>query len=510
MGKFIIFILVAVFSSLSASCAFSAGPAQSEENGAVADDFSSLFERGKGLKAKGEYKEAAEYFESALKVSPEGRKEGVRVELATVLGWSGDYRGAINIFSDVIRKDPENLDARMGLAANLSWAKRYDEALDEYKTILEKKPGYTDALLGLARTLSWKGEFDEAVNTYNEVLAKDPGNRQARLGLAKTLFWQDKTDASLKEVDELIAREPSDKEAKELKGRLRDANRPAFGSYYSSSTDSDSNSLSVFRALGRLNFGPHLKLDLDYSLFEAKRFDEKRQAKTLSVRDTIRLTQGLKILPRLTLVRAGTDAGDKDYLAGGISLDWRPIVGTRVIAAYGLTPLLDTTRLIGNNIRVQEHSLALIHDLRGATLNIRAGWGRYSDGNSRSDISGGASYRLFKEPALIAGFTAGYSDFSKKTFSGYFNPPHILSNAVYLTLAGDFYNEIFEYDFTGTIGTQSFNAQTEYVSSFKARLAGRVTESLSVEAGYKWSRSALESAAGFRFEEYRVGLNYIF
>ncbi|MBI5491968.1 MAG: tetratricopeptide repeat protein [Deltaproteobacteria bacterium] len=503
--KKLIFFLTIIFAFCAVQCA---RPRKAQAQDSPAADFISLFEQGRVLKSEKQFGQAAEYFKRALEAAPEGRKDEVRTELAAVLGWSGDFGGAIGLYEGLIRKNPGNIDARMGLASNLSWAGRYNEAIAEYNKILELKPGYVAAEAGIARILSWKGDLDGAIRTYKEILSKDPGNNDARLGLARTLFWQDRLDESLAALDGFTA---PGKEALKLRRSIKEAKGPALRFRFSTVSDTDSNTLRVYRAGALLNAGPRHKLDLDLSIFEAERFEESAHAKTLSVKDTIRLDKGVYLIPRLSLTDTGSNGTGSTYLGGGISLDWRPHADTRIIASYVSAPLLDTARLIANNIRVREGTVALLHDVRDATFSIAGTLSHYSDGNSRRGVAAGASYRLIDEPAsLIAGLTAEYGRFSETTQSGYFNPPHILSTAAYLTLAGGFYKEIFEYNLTGTLGVQSFNRQSEYVSSFKARLLGRITENLSVEAGYKWTRSALESAAGTRYDEYSAGINYLF
>ncbi len=503
----LIFFLTIVFALCAVQCA-RPSVIRAEDGAAAAADFASLFEQGKVLKSKKEFGQAAEYFKKALEAAPEGRKDEVRMELAAVLGWSGDFDGAIALYEGLINRNPAHIDARMGLASNLSWGRRYNEAIAEYNKILELKPGYVDAEAGLARTLSWKGDFDGAIRTYKDILVMDPGNNDARLGLARTLFWQDRLDESLAALDGLTA---PGKEALKLRRSIKEAKGPALRLRFSTVSDTDSNRLRVYRLGALLNAGTRNKLDLDLAVFEAERFQESAHAKTISIKDTMRLDKGVYLIPKLSLTDTGSNGAGSTYLTGGITLDWRPHADSRIIASYVSAPLLDTARLIANNIRVREGTVAVLHDVKGATFSVAGTLSHYSDGNSRRAVAAGASYRLIDEPAsLIAGLTAEYGRFSETTRSGYFNPPHILSTAAYLTLAGGFYKEIFDYSLTGTLGVQSFNRQSEYVSSFKARLLGRITENLSVEAGYKWTKSALESAAGTRYDEYSAGINYLF
>lgn len=133
----------------------------------------------------------------------------------------------------------------------------------------------------------------------------------------------------------------------------------------------------------------------------------------------------------------------------------------------------------------------------------------YSDGNSRYDLAGGVAISLFKEPRVVAGIVSEYRDFSERTANGYFNPPDIFSNSVYVDASGRVWQK-FIYRAKAALGTQSYEGNSDYATSFQAALEWEASRDLSLEAGYKYSRSALESASGFRFEEFRAGVNYLF
>lgn len=522
MRSLTVFLAAALFLS-SASCfAVSAqaggvnSAAGKDPGAAIAADssgFNDLLVKARSEKTRGCYGEAGRLYRLALASAPPEKREGISVELGTVLGWSGDYKGAIEVFSGVIETDPLNRDARLGLARSYSWAKEYERSKAEYRRVLKEDPNNAEARIGLARVYSWEGgegSLKESEALYREVLAKDPNNEEARIGLAKALLWRGDLDGSLKEAGEAVRNNPGDTEAAKFERRLREEKGPELGFLWASSSDSDSNDLTTYRATGYLNASPLLRLSADYSRFDASRHSDKAHADIITVRDSIKVSKDLTVTPRLSMVSTGSDAGGTTYPAGGLSADWGFYRDTTAFFSYTLYPLVDTPALIRNNIRVAETTAAVMHSRGDFTASLGASYGDYSDGNTVTGVRGNIAWKAHGSPDVVVGYIPDFREFSKKTNSGYFNPHDIISHNLYLMVAGGLYGDAVEYELTGTAGVESFDSTSEYVSAFRAKVTGHLTRNFSAFAGYKWSRSALESASGFRFEEWRAGLDYLF
>ncbi|MBI3399537.1 MAG: tetratricopeptide repeat protein [Deltaproteobacteria bacterium] len=462
------------------------------------------------LKSQGRYKEAIPLFANAVKFAAPGRRDEIKLELAAVLAWSGEFEESIRIFTEVVEANPFNMEARKGLASSYGWAGMHDKAIEEYKSILNLKPEDTEAKLGLGRVLSWKGNLDDAVEIYLSVLEKWHDNGEARLALANVLWWKGDLESSLKEADSLLLKDPENMEALRLERRLREDIGPILSFLTSKASDTDSNSLNIYKGSGYFNFGHLLRLNLDYSIFQASRLNDKGHANILSIRDSMHISKDILINPRLSLVSIGSDINNTAYLASGLSVNWNFLKNWTTIISYNSTPLVDTVQLMRNNIRLQEYAVSLLYNYRDITVAAGTAYGDYSDSNSRKDASTNIAWKITKGPDIITGYILEYRAFSKTTHSGYFNPGDFLSNKLSMTLSGKIYKERIEYDVTGAAGVQSFDAKSEYTSSLQTKLIGHINRNLSIEGGYKWSRSALESPTGYSFEEYRLGLNYVF
>lgn len=454
---------------------------------------------------------------SALIVSPASAQIDAKEEVteeslsrADALSRTGDKKEALAILERFLEERPGHTGAELLYARTLSWSGQYERAIEVYREILRREPENSEAHAGLARVLSWKGDYAASVEAYRRSLFLAPRATEVRMGLARTLWWKGDVEGSLEELDKVITREPENIEALGLERRLRLEKGPYLRANYANSVDSDDNRLELFHLAFHDTFG--LKghsFDFGYKSFDASLPYASARASVLDARDSIRFRDIILLTPRLALVSLDSDKDDTVYLTGGIGFSMPVAIGTNLSAAYNRYPLLDTAVLIENNIRVKESSLAVTHDIGRATLSASAAFADYSDGNTRYDLGGGVAVNVMDEPLVIAGLTSEYRAFSEKAVSGYFNPPHIFSNSLYLDASGRIWQRL-GYRAKATLGIQSFEEKRDLTSSFQGLLEWAASRDLWLEAGYKYSRSALESASGFRFEEFRAGLNYLF
>lgn len=442
--------------------------------------------------------------------APEHEVLGESLSSADALAKAGEYDRAIAIIEKFLAKNPANTDGQLLYARTLSWKGEYERAIEVYGKVIQREPQNAEAHAGYARVLSWKGEYERSVEAYRRSLAIEPGSVDARTGLARTLWWKGEADGALKELSRILSKEPGNAEALALEKRLRQDRGPAAKAVYLNASDSDSNRVESYQAFFADTFGlPGHRFEFAYKRFESSLPGRSATASFLDLKDSIKVMGRAVLTPRISLVSLDSGTNDTVYLTEGLSFNMPLVKGTAMTAAYSRYPLVDTARLIENNIRVREAALALTHEARGATISASALSASYSDGNSRYDLAGGLAISLFKEPRVVLGVSSLYRDFSERTASGYYNPPNIFSNSVYADASGRVWQK-FIYRAKATLGTQSYEGKSEYATSFQAALEWEASRDLSLEAGYKYSRSALESASGFRFEEFRAGVNYLF
>ncbi|MBI5236934.1 MAG: tetratricopeptide repeat protein [Deltaproteobacteria bacterium] len=481
-----------------------------QANAEGAADGSLLLTEARELKAKGRLRQAIPVYSSAIDSLDGPEKDSAAIELAAILGMKKRYKEAISLLLDVLERNPSDIEARKTLARTFGWAGEYNESIKEYEKALALNHEDAEAQTGLGRVLSWKGDLDGAESRLRKTLEGRPDNNDARLALANTLWWKGEPQASLHEVNAALSKNPADIEALRLKRRLMQELGPVLGLSFSSASDSDENKLSVYRAGGYVNEDRMLRLSLDYQRVEASRADESGEADILTIKDSIDISKGVSINPMVSFAKLKSSLGSTGLVAGGVSINWEIQKGLRAIGSVHRYALADTALLIKNDIRVNEYAVAMILDYNIVTTAFEAGSSRYSDDNSRKDLSVNIALKLMERPGIVGGAIALYRDFTEKTFSGYFNPQGFHSYSAYLTISDDIYMDRLFYSITGTAGMQAFESKNEDTTSLKASIGWRAGENAAFDAGYKWSKSALESPAGFEFNEYRLGFNYLF
>jgi tetratricopeptide (TPR) repeat protein len=135
--------------------------------------------------AAGNWATAADYFERALKLSPDS--PSLRHRLATALFRMGDERGAEQQFELVLRTAPSFRDTHYNLALIKAGSGRLDAAIAQLVIALDYDPSDSRARVTLARFLAVAGRPSEALAQYTTVLGREPLRADAALGYAMTL-----------------------------------------------------------------------------------------------------------------------------------------------------------------------------------------------------------------------------------------------------------------------------------------------------------------------------------
>jgi tetratricopeptide (TPR) repeat protein len=138
---------------------------------------------------------------------------GSQLEAADRAFDAGRHDEALALYDDVLRVDPDNVEALVRSGMLLSWARRYDDAVHRYDRALEVAPRNPRAALERAKVLSWARRYDEAARAFGGILERQPDDAEARLGLARAMSWGGQQDAARREYETLLRREPGRPEA---------------------------------------------------------------------------------------------------------------------------------------------------------------------------------------------------------------------------------------------------------------------------------------------------------
>jgi protein O-mannosyl-transferase len=141
-----------------------------------------------------------------------------------------DYRDELSLWTDTVRKCPENLRARSnlvvlhnGLGMALERRGKIDAAIAQYRRAIEVKSDYPDAHHNLAKALLGRGQVDEAVGEFRRTLESDPSNVEVYTSLGAALAERGNLDEAIVCLCQALRMHPRYKAAARHLDRVLDA-----------------------------------------------------------------------------------------------------------------------------------------------------------------------------------------------------------------------------------------------------------------------------------------------
>lgn len=159
-------------------------------------DWDARFELAKVLSYLKKYDESIIEFNKLILEKPDSN--AAKIELAKVFFFQGDAEKALNEFSKVpIEKIDDS--GLLVLADVNRQLKRYSEAENIYSDYLKRIPQDDKIRLKLAELLSWQKRYQESVAQYQIILSHLPDDIQVRRQYAQTLTWMGEEEAAVEE-----------------------------------------------------------------------------------------------------------------------------------------------------------------------------------------------------------------------------------------------------------------------------------------------------------------------
>lgn len=135
---------------------------------------------------------AHEAFQACTRLLLAGNFEpGERVRVVELRGRAAlnlfDFSGAVEDFSDVLQREPENTGALILRAKAFSYQNEHAEAAEDLQRAVALKPDDVAARVELGTQLNHAGQYDKAAEALGEAVKRDAKNQLAFTGLAKAL-----------------------------------------------------------------------------------------------------------------------------------------------------------------------------------------------------------------------------------------------------------------------------------------------------------------------------------
>lgn len=129
---------------------------------------------------------------------------GMQRTLAQQHAQRGQVKKAIDIYEQIEKVMPEDLESRAQLATLYSRQNKHDKAVDIWKALLEADPENTKYQDGLVDTYQDADKTDEAVELAQQYIASDPESSVHHIRLAGLYAADDQVDAAIATYEKAI------------------------------------------------------------------------------------------------------------------------------------------------------------------------------------------------------------------------------------------------------------------------------------------------------------------
>jgi len=173
-------------------------------------------------KQKGNWQEAVRLYSQILRLQP--GDYDARLALGRLYVQTEQYAKAEKIFRSMLEEDPRDAEALKGLGDAFLYTDRTEQAAEYYRQALREAPDYIPFLFALARAYAWSDRTEDAVRTYRRILRQDETYAEAWQGIGKMYYWENRPYEALRYYRKALQWYPESKEIQdEYRQILRDA-----------------------------------------------------------------------------------------------------------------------------------------------------------------------------------------------------------------------------------------------------------------------------------------------
>ncbi len=162
---------------------------------------------------------AIQYYQDALKLDPSASV--IFDELTDLYIQTGDLKGAVQLAQDLLKQEPDNLDAHrmlgrvytrmIGNPDDGTISTEYVRlAIKEFQAVTAKNPKDADSWILMGRLESISHNSPQAEKDFNAAIQADPGNEDALTGLAMLYSDMGDSQKAIEKLKEITAKNPSE------------------------------------------------------------------------------------------------------------------------------------------------------------------------------------------------------------------------------------------------------------------------------------------------------------
>lgn len=132
----------------------------------------------------------------------------------------GEYEEAREYLERAIKNDPDSVYLKKIMGLILQRLKEFSAAIEYIRSVIAQEPGDIGARMLLADAMAGSGDETAAIKEYEGILEKDPNQQRVRMILATSLIRERKYEDALRHLDILIQQNPELALAHYYRGRI--------------------------------------------------------------------------------------------------------------------------------------------------------------------------------------------------------------------------------------------------------------------------------------------------
>jgi len=128
---------------------------------------------------------------------------------AREFGLRGDFEQAVALVEEIIRDDPDVIDAYFTMGNLYFKEEKFEEALESFFKALERKPDDAFTAINIANSYIMMGDFDEAEKFLLSIIDALPPDSQIHFILGNINYFQKEYEEALKNYEKCLELNPS-------------------------------------------------------------------------------------------------------------------------------------------------------------------------------------------------------------------------------------------------------------------------------------------------------------
>ena len=140
---------------------------------------------------RGRLLDARQHIETFLRGARGTSAAQARRQLAHISFEMKDYEAALDIYAELLRADPLQMDIQTEIARTLVAAGRYEEAENAFRAVLERNPADQEVLLGLFDSSYRRGASEQAIEAMKKLAKLQPQSCNPLINLVRIYLGLD-------------------------------------------------------------------------------------------------------------------------------------------------------------------------------------------------------------------------------------------------------------------------------------------------------------------------------